>query len=147
MGWEGRLDLGRVVDYLMKKLEEFGVSHIFMVTGRGALFLTDTVAARKNMKAVCMHNEQSAAIIDRNLLFEVEFMRENWFFTTRFETLYSPKLSCQGNFFVPEGFLGASCIVRLTIRCNPHAFAVFCFTACVSLPEFPPCHAIVSNSP
>ena len=32
-----------------------------MVTGRGALFLTDAVAAHKNINAVCVHHEQSAA--------------------------------------------------------------------------------------
>ena len=32
-----------------------------MVTGRGALFLTDAIAANKNIKAICLHHEQSAA--------------------------------------------------------------------------------------
>ncbi len=32
-----------------------------MVTGRGALFLNDAVAAHKDIKSICMHHEQSAA--------------------------------------------------------------------------------------
>ncbi len=32
-----------------------------MVTGRGALFLTDAIAANKNIKSICVHHEQSAA--------------------------------------------------------------------------------------
>ncbi|MEK9727148.1 MAG: thiamine pyrophosphate-binding protein, partial [Candidatus Margulisiibacteriota bacterium] len=45
----------------MNKIVEHGVRHIFMVTGRGALFLTDAVAANPNLTGVCVHHEQSAA--------------------------------------------------------------------------------------
>ena len=38
-----------------------GVQHIFMVTGRGALFLTDAVAAHKELKGISVHHEQAAA--------------------------------------------------------------------------------------
>ena len=51
----------RVADYIVEKLYESGTNHIFMVTGRGALFLTDAVAANKKLKSVSMHHEQSAA--------------------------------------------------------------------------------------
>ena len=51
----------RVADYIIDKLYQKDVHHIFMVTGRGALFLTDAVAAHKKMTAIAVHHEQSAA--------------------------------------------------------------------------------------
>lgn len=51
----------RLVDYLCETLADHGVSRIFLVTGRGALFLTDAVAKCKRLHAVCTHHEQSAA--------------------------------------------------------------------------------------
>ena len=51
----------RVADYIMERLCYEGVKHIFMVTGRGSLFLSDAVAANKGIKGVSMHHEQSAA--------------------------------------------------------------------------------------
>ena len=51
----------RVSDYIISQLYDFGVECLFMVTGRGSLFLTDAVAAHKKIKSVCLHHEQSAA--------------------------------------------------------------------------------------
>lgn len=51
----------RVADYIVKRLKETGIRHIFMVTGRGLLYLSDAVAADKEMTAVPVHHEQSAA--------------------------------------------------------------------------------------
>ena len=51
----------RVADYIVKRLCDAGANHIFMVTGRGALFLNDAVAAQDKIKSVCLHHEQSAA--------------------------------------------------------------------------------------
>ena len=51
----------RVADYIFNRLYEVGVGHIFMVTGRGALFLADGVAKHKEMVGVSMHHEQAAA--------------------------------------------------------------------------------------
>jgi len=51
----------RLADYIMLRLEKVGVSHVFMVTGRGALFLTDALAKNPNLKAVCNHHEQASA--------------------------------------------------------------------------------------
>tara|TARA_S200000501_G_scaffold163003_1_gene153631 strand:+ start:1846 stop:3630 length:1785 start_codon:yes stop_codon:yes gene_type:complete len=51
----------RVSDYIMDQLWNNGVKHIFMVTGRGALFLTDAVAAHKELKGISVHHEQTAA--------------------------------------------------------------------------------------
>ena len=51
----------RVADYIMERLYADGAKHIFMVTGRGALFLSDAVAAHKELKGVSVHHEQAAA--------------------------------------------------------------------------------------
>lgn len=51
----------RVADYIMERLYETGIRHIFMVTGRGILYLTDAAARRRGLHTVCMHHEQSAS--------------------------------------------------------------------------------------
>jgi acetolactate synthase I/II/III large subunit len=51
----------RLADYIINKLYQESVKHVFMVTGRGALFLTDAVAAHKNIEGISVHHEQSAA--------------------------------------------------------------------------------------
>jgi acetolactate synthase-1/2/3 large subunit len=51
----------RVADYIMLRLVEAGVNHVFQVTGRGALFLSDALAKNTSLKAVSLHHEQSCA--------------------------------------------------------------------------------------
>lgn len=51
----------RVADYIIERVYQEGARHAFMVTGRGALFLTDAVAAHKQMTSIAMHHEQAAA--------------------------------------------------------------------------------------
>jgi acetolactate synthase-1/2/3 large subunit len=51
----------RVADYVIQRLCDAGVSHVFQVTGRGSLFLNDAVAKRKDIQAISMHHEQSCA--------------------------------------------------------------------------------------
>ncbi|PHR69813.1 MAG: thiamine pyrophosphate-binding protein [Arcobacter sp.] len=51
----------RLADYVINTLYKNYVKHIFMVTGRGALFLTDAVAAHKEIDGISVHHEQSAA--------------------------------------------------------------------------------------
>lgn len=51
----------RVADYIMQRLAEAGIGHVFLVTGRGALFLTDALAKHEGLKPVSVHHEQSAA--------------------------------------------------------------------------------------
>jgi len=51
----------RVADYIVDKLNKEGVDDIFMVTGRGLLFLTDAVAKNDNINAISVHNEQAGA--------------------------------------------------------------------------------------
>ena len=47
-------------DYIISKLEEIGVEHIFTVSGGGSIFLCDALARAKRMKYVCTHHEQAA---------------------------------------------------------------------------------------
>lgn len=51
----------RVADYIMQRLAQAGVGHVFQVTGRGALFLSDALAKSGELKAVSLHHEQSCA--------------------------------------------------------------------------------------
>ena len=51
----------RVADYIIAKTFEAGAKHIFMVTGRGALFLTDAVAGHKEIQGISLHHEQAAS--------------------------------------------------------------------------------------
>ena len=51
----------RVADYIFDRLYDAGVGHIFMVTGRGALFLSDAVAKHKELVGISVHHEQAAA--------------------------------------------------------------------------------------
>lgn len=51
----------RVADYIMERLCQEGVTHVFQVTGRGSLFLSDGLAKNTNLKAISLHHEQSCA--------------------------------------------------------------------------------------
>lgn len=51
----------RVADYIVERLAEIGVGHVFMVTGRGILFLTDAVAKNNSVEGVSLHHEQSCS--------------------------------------------------------------------------------------
>ena len=51
----------RVADYIMQRLSQAGVKHVFQVTGRGTLFLSDALAKRTELRAVSLHHEQSCA--------------------------------------------------------------------------------------
>ena len=51
----------RVCDYIFNRLYESSVTKVFLVTGRGALFLSDAIAANKKIEGISLHHEQSAA--------------------------------------------------------------------------------------
>src|SRR3989304_616721 len=51
----------RVADYIMERLRAENVTHIFTVTGRGALFLSDAVARLRTLDCISVHHEQAAA--------------------------------------------------------------------------------------
>ncbi len=52
----------RVADYIFKILADYGVRHVFMVTGGGAMHLNDAVGREERIQYVCNHHEQACAI-------------------------------------------------------------------------------------
>ena len=51
----------RVADYIIERLYDEGARHIFMVTGRGILHLSDAVARQQEIKGISVHHEQAGA--------------------------------------------------------------------------------------
>src|SRR5271168_5039893 len=52
----------RLSDYVIRRLEEWGVRHIFLVTGGGAMFLNDSIARSEAIRAISNHHEQASAM-------------------------------------------------------------------------------------
>ena len=52
----------RVADYIFKYLADYGIRHVFLVVGGGAMHLNDALKKEKRIKYVCHHHEQAAAI-------------------------------------------------------------------------------------
>lgn len=52
----------RVADYIFKTLADYGVKHVFMVSGGGAMHLNDALGKEKRIKYICNHHEQACAI-------------------------------------------------------------------------------------
>src|SRR4051812_45794132 len=50
-----------VSDYIIKRLEEWGVQHVFLLTGGGAMFLNDSFA-RSRIRPICQHHEQACSM-------------------------------------------------------------------------------------
>ena len=51
----------RVADYIIQKLHEKEINHIFLVTGRGILFLSDAVARENEFEGISTYHEQGAS--------------------------------------------------------------------------------------
>ena len=51
----------RLSDYVMQRLANAGIKHVFQVTGRGALFLSDALAKSEEICGISMHHEQACA--------------------------------------------------------------------------------------
>lgn len=51
----------RVADFVIRKVNEAGAGHIFLITGRGILYLTDAVARNESIRYVCTYHEQGAS--------------------------------------------------------------------------------------
>ncbi len=51
----------RVADYVIRKLNEMGCNHVFLISGRGILYLTDAVAKNNNIEAIFTYHEQGAS--------------------------------------------------------------------------------------
>ncbi|MFA5149950.1 MAG: thiamine pyrophosphate-binding protein [Candidatus Omnitrophota bacterium] len=52
----------RVADYIFKYLADYGIKHVFLVSGGGAMHLNNALKKEKRIKYVCNHHEQAAAI-------------------------------------------------------------------------------------
>ncbi len=52
----------KVTDYIVKRLVEYGVKHVFMITGGGAMHLNDSFGKCKEIEFICNHHEQASAI-------------------------------------------------------------------------------------
>lgn len=52
----------KVSDYIVKKLVEAGVQHIFMISGGGAMHLNDSVGKCRQVKYICNHHEQASSM-------------------------------------------------------------------------------------
>ncbi len=51
----------RVADYIIRRLTQEGISRIFMITGRGVLYLTDAVAKNPEIEGISLYHEQGAS--------------------------------------------------------------------------------------
>ena len=51
----------RLADYVIQRIVDEGVKHIFLITGRGILYLSDAVAKNEEMAPISVHHEQAAA--------------------------------------------------------------------------------------
>lgn len=52
----------RLADYVLQRVAETGVGHVFMVPGGGAMHLVDALGRREDVEFVCTLHEQAAAI-------------------------------------------------------------------------------------
>jgi acetolactate synthase-1/2/3 large subunit len=56
------MTLVRLSDYVASRLVEHGISHVFMLTGGGAMHLNDALGRAEGLKYVCCHHEQALAM-------------------------------------------------------------------------------------
>jgi acetolactate synthase-1/2/3 large subunit len=52
----------RVADYIAKFIYDYGVKHVFMLSGGGIMHLTDGLACKKDLKVICLHHEQAVSM-------------------------------------------------------------------------------------
>jgi acetolactate synthase I/II/III large subunit len=52
----------RVADYIARRLADFGVQHVFLLTGGGAMHLNDAIGKEKRIHYICNHHEQACAM-------------------------------------------------------------------------------------
>jgi acetolactate synthase-1/2/3 large subunit len=52
----------RVSEYIAQRLTEFGVRHVFMLTGGGAMFLNYAIGKHPQIKVIFNHHEQACAM-------------------------------------------------------------------------------------
>ena len=52
----------KVSDYIVSRLADHGIRHVFMLTGGGAMHLNDSLGKESRLQYVCNHHEQASAI-------------------------------------------------------------------------------------
>ncbi|MGD0601473.1 MAG: thiamine pyrophosphate-binding protein, partial [Terriglobales bacterium] len=52
----------KLSDYLVGQLADWGVRHIFLVTGGGAMHLNDSIGKEPRIQYICNHHEQASAM-------------------------------------------------------------------------------------
>src|SRR5664279_5234505 len=52
----------KLSDYLVERLTDWGVRHVFLVTGGGAMHLNDSIGKGADLHYICCHHEQAAAM-------------------------------------------------------------------------------------
>ena len=52
----------RVADYVLKRLHEAGVDHVFYVPGGQCVYLMDAIRRAENVKGIGMHHEQAVTM-------------------------------------------------------------------------------------
>ena len=52
----------KLSDYIVQQLADWGVRHIFLVTGGGAMHLNDSIGHESRIQDGCNHHEQAAAM-------------------------------------------------------------------------------------
>ncbi len=52
----------KVSDYIAKRLVEYGITEIFMISGGGAMHLNDSLGNYPGLKYICNHHEQASSI-------------------------------------------------------------------------------------
>jgi len=54
----------KLSDYIFKYLANYGVRHVFMLTGGGAMHLNDSIGKEKRIQYICNHHEQCIFLRD-----------------------------------------------------------------------------------
>ena len=52
----------KVSDYIIRRLEETGTKHMFMLPGGGAMHLNDSLGKSRRIQYICCLHEQACAI-------------------------------------------------------------------------------------
>lgn len=52
----------KLSDYIFKYLADYGVHHVFMLTGGGAMHLNDSIGKEGRIQYICNHHEQACAM-------------------------------------------------------------------------------------
>jgi acetolactate synthase I/II/III large subunit len=52
----------KLSDYVFRYLADYGVRHVFVVTGGGAMHLNDSLGKEKRLEYICNHHEQACTI-------------------------------------------------------------------------------------